>query len=40
MGVSRTLFEPDLTTEQLIQQAYDLRGQQIAYRAVDEGVQQ
>ena len=38
MGVSRTLFEPDLTTEQLIQQAYDLRGEQIAYRANGEGV--
>jgi uncharacterized protein (DUF488 family) len=38
MGVSRTLFEPDLTTEQLIQQAYDLRGEQIAYRANSEGV--
>jgi uncharacterized protein (DUF488 family) len=38
MGVSRTLFEPDLTTEQLIQQAYDLRGEQIAYRASGEGV--
>jgi uncharacterized protein (DUF488 family) len=31
MGVCRTLFEPELTGEQLIQQAYDLRGEQIAY---------
>ena len=32
MDVCRTLFEPDLTDEELIQRAYDLRGEQIAYR--------
>ena len=36
MGVTRTLFEPHLTEEDLIQQAYQQRGQQIAYRAENE----
>jgi uncharacterized protein (DUF488 family) len=40
MGVTRTLFEPDLTEEDLIQQAYDERGRQIAYRTEDEGTPQ
>lgn len=40
MDVVRTLFEPDLTDEQLIQQAYDKRGEQIAYRTSEEGVPQ
>jgi uncharacterized protein (DUF488 family) len=39
MDVARTLFEPDLTDEQLIQQAYDKRGEQIAYRTSEEGVE-
>ena len=33
MGVERTLFEPDLTREELTQQAYDKRGSQIAFRS-------
>ncbi len=40
MDIARTLFEPDLTDEQLIQQAYDKRGEQIAYRTSEEGVPQ
>ena len=39
MDVSRTLVEPDLTDEQLIQQAYDKRAEQIAYQASEEGVE-
>lgn len=37
MGVGRTLFEPDLTDEELIQRAYDERAAEIAYRASQEG---
>ena len=40
MDIARTLFEPDLTDNQLIQQAYDKRGVQIAYRTSEEGVPQ
>jgi len=40
MGVSRTLFEPNLSAEDLIQQAYDKRAEQIAYRANEEEVPQ
>ncbi len=32
MGIERTLFEPDLSEEEMIQQAYDKRAEQIAYR--------
>lgn len=35
-GVTRTLFEPDLTDEELVQQAYDERARKIAYRAGQE----
>lgn len=35
-GVTRTLFEPDLTDEDLVQQAYDERARKIAYRAGQE----
>ncbi len=38
MDIARTLFEPDLTEEQLIDQAYDKRGRQIAYRLSEEEV--
>jgi uncharacterized protein (DUF488 family) len=31
-GVTRTLFEPDLTDEELVERAYDQRAQQIAFR--------
>ncbi len=37
MDVVRTLFEPHLTDEDLIQQAYDKRAEQIAYRTGEEG---
>ena len=37
MGVSRTLFEPNLSDEQLVQEAYDKRSLQIAYRIDEEG---
>jgi uncharacterized protein (DUF488 family) len=40
MNVFRSLFEPDLDDEQLVQQAYDKRAQQIAYRINEEGVPQ
>lgn len=40
MDVARTLFEPDLSYEELIQRAYDKRAGQIAYRASEEGVLQ
>lgn len=40
MNVFRSLFEPDLDDEQLVQQAYDKRAQQIAYRSNEEGVPQ
>lgn len=33
MDVGPTLFEPDLTEEDLIRRAYEARGKQIAYRA-------
>jgi uncharacterized protein (DUF488 family) len=32
MGIERTLFEPDLTEEEMIRRAYEERGQEIAYR--------
>lgn len=35
-GAARTLFEPDLSEAEVIQQAYDLRAIQIAYRRVNE----
>ena len=37
MGVERTLFEPNVSEEELIQQAYDKRALQIAYRTTHEG---
>lgn len=37
MGVSRTLFEPNLTDEELILRAYDERALEIAYQLTDEG---
>ncbi|MEX2118553.1 MAG: DUF488 domain-containing protein [Pirellulales bacterium] len=40
MEVFATLFEPDLDQEQLIEQAYDKRAHQIAYRINEEGVPQ
>jgi len=40
MDICRTLFEPDLSDEQLVQQAYDKRAAQIAYRASEEEVPQ
>lgn len=39
MGVTRTLFEPDLTDEELTDRAYEERGRQIAYRAGKEEMQ-
>ena len=33
MGIERTLFEPDLTQEEMIGRAYEERGQEIAYRS-------
>lgn len=36
--VTRTLFEPDLTDEELVQRAYDERAAKIAYRADQEEV--
>jgi uncharacterized protein (DUF488 family) len=32
MGIERTLFEPDLTQEEIIRRAYDERGREIAFR--------
>ena len=32
MGIERTLFEPDLTEEEMIRRAYDERGLEIAFR--------
>ncbi len=40
MEVARTLFEPDLSQEDLIQRAYDKRAEQIAYRLDQEGTAQ
>jgi uncharacterized protein (DUF488 family) len=37
MGIERTLFEPDLGEDELIEQAYDKRAKQIAYRITREG---
>lgn len=37
-GVTRTLFEPDLSDEELVQRAYDERAAKIAYRADQEQV--
>lgn len=36
-NTERTLFEPDLTEEELLNQAYETRGREIAYRAVSQG---
>lgn len=36
MGVTRTLFEPHLSEADLVEQAYDERARQIAYRAAEE----
>jgi uncharacterized protein (DUF488 family) len=38
MDVAPNLFEPELTEADLIEQAYDARGRQIAYRADAEGI--
>jgi uncharacterized protein (DUF488 family) len=38
MGVTRTLFEPDLTDDELVERAYDERAQEIAYHADREEV--
>lgn len=35
--VQPTLFEPDLTAADLLEQAYEIRGREIAYRAPAEG---
>jgi uncharacterized protein (DUF488 family) len=32
MGIERTLFEPDLSEEEMIRRAYEERGQEIAFR--------
>ena len=32
MGIERTLFEPDLSEEEIIRRAYDKRGLEIAFR--------
>jgi uncharacterized protein (DUF488 family) len=32
VGVERSLFEPDVTDAELVERAYDLQGQEIAYR--------
>jgi uncharacterized protein (DUF488 family) len=32
MGIERTLFEPDLSEEEIIRRAYDKRGQETAFR--------
>ena len=37
-GEERTLFEPDITDEELIRRAYETRGRQIAYRVAKEEV--
>jgi len=37
-GVQPTLFEPHLTGADLLDRAYDVRGQEIAYRAQPEGL--
>lgn len=37
MGVTRSLFEPHLSVEELIQRAYDERARQIAYRTHGKG---
>ena len=36
-NTERTLFEPNLTDEELLNQAYETRGREIAYRAVSQG---
>ena len=38
MGIERTLFEPNPTRDELVQQAYDKRGSQIAFRSEVEKV--
>jgi len=37
MGITRTLFEPNLTDEELLERAYHERGQEIAYQTSQEG---
>ncbi len=37
-GEARTLFEPDLTDEELLERAYETRGREIAYRRQPEEV--
>jgi hypothetical protein len=32
MGIERTLFEPNLTNEEIIERAYDERSHEIAFR--------
>jgi uncharacterized protein (DUF488 family) len=36
MGIERTLFEPNLTNEEMVNRAYDERSQEIAFRASRE----
>ena len=38
MKVERTLFDADISDDQLIQKAYDKKAEQIAYHNDDEGV--
>jgi uncharacterized protein (DUF488 family) len=40
MGIERTLFEPDLTNEEMIERAYDERSQEIAFRSNHEDTPQ
>jgi uncharacterized protein (DUF488 family) len=40
MGIERTLFEPDLTEEEIIRRAYDERGQETAFRYTYEEMPQ
>jgi len=40
MGIERTLFEPDLTNEEILERAYDQRARQIAFRYGSEETQQ
>ncbi len=37
-NTERTLFEPDLTENELLNQAYEARGREIAYRVISKGV--
>jgi len=38
MDIARTLFEPNLSRDELVQQAYQKRGKEIAYRVEEENV--